>query len=85
MTLNTMCPNHHASSSESEIASVTAAAESLMGPSKASGDAVEILPDSGGYRVKEIPAFTNEVARESIELATAPEHRAWQFHAPVEE
>ncbi|KAL1895499.1 hypothetical protein Sste5346_005308 [Sporothrix stenoceras] len=86
ITLNTVCPNPYGGpASASEIQFVTDAFESLMGPSEASGDAVEILPGSGGYRVKEIPVFTNEVAHESIKLATAPEHRAWQFHAPVEE
>ncbi|EON98384.1 putative short chain dehydrogenase protein [Phaeoacremonium minimum UCRPA7] len=65
------------------LGSLTKAFEHLMGKSDVSGQAIEILPGNEGFRVKEIPEFTNNIAMESIKMATDPEHRAWKLHAPV--
>ncbi|CAK7200310.1 hypothetical protein SEUCBS139899_003001 [Sporothrix eucalyptigena] len=97
ITLNTLCPNivetgistgaFYDKAREKglliTLESLTKAFEYLMGDSDVSGNAIEILPGNDGFRIKELPAFTNDEARESIALATAPDHRAWKMHAPI--
>lgn len=62
---------------------MTKAFDYLMGESVVSGEAIEVLPGDDGFRVKEAPEFTNDIARAGVELATAPDHRAWKLHEPI--
>ncbi|KAL6407401.1 15-hydroxyprostaglandin dehydrogenase [Ilyonectria robusta] len=65
--------------------SLVAAFESLLGASDISGEAIEVLPGDGGWRIKEIPEYTNEKCRMSVEMTRDRSHRSHKFHEPVAE
>ncbi|KAJ5814260.1 uncharacterized protein N7503_001010 [Penicillium pulvis] len=97
ITLNAICPNivktnistgafYDKAGARGLLISVDTlveAFESLLGDSDTSGEAVEILPGDEGYRVKEIPEYTNDKCKESVEMTTDRSHRSFQFHQPI--
>ncbi|EXJ71204.1 uncharacterized protein A1O5_06198 [Cladophialophora psammophila CBS 110553] len=98
ITLNAICPNivrTNISTGEFyqnadarglliHVDSLVEAFESLLGASDVSGEAIEILPGNEGHRIKEIPEYTNEKVKESVELTQNRSHRSRKFHEPVE-
>jgi NAD(P)-dependent dehydrogenase (short-subunit alcohol dehydrogenase family) len=97
ITLNAICPNivkTNISTGEfyeraakrgllCETDVLVDAFESLMGTSETSGEAVEVLPGDEGFRIKEIPDYTTEKCRESVEMTHDRSHRSFKFHQPV--
>ena len=82
ITLNAICPNIVRTGLSSDewydmletkgllidVESMPNVFKFLMGNNDISGEAIEVLPGDGGYRVKEWPEFTNEKCRESVEI-----------------
>lgn len=97
ITLNTICPTIVATGistgtfyQQAEEKGLLVTLDALMDAfdyvmtSDVSGEAIEILPGGDGHAIKEGPKFTDEKCKQSIELARAPEHRAWKFHECLE-
>lgn len=97
ITLNAICPNivktnistgEFYSNAEEKgllisVDTLVEAFESLLGGNGMSGEAVEVLPGSEGYRVKEIPEYTNEKVKQSVEMTLNRPHRSHKFHEPI--
>jgi hypothetical protein len=99
ITLNAICPNivkTNISTGEFydkagerglliTVDSLVEAFESLLGENTTSGEAVEILPGSDGFRIKEIAEYTNDKVKESVEMTLNRSHRSRKFHEAVQE
>lgn len=97
ITLNAICPNIVRTSISTgdfydkadekglciSVDSLVESFEFLLGASKISGEAVEILPGKEGHRIKEIPEYSTDTVRESVELTQNRSHRSHKFHQPV--
>ncbi|KAF5001546.1 hypothetical protein FDECE_10894 [Fusarium decemcellulare] len=96
ITLNTICPNIVAAGISTgsfyekaeardhliTLEALTSAFEHVM-TTGISGEAIEVLSGDEGFLIRKDPEFTNEKCKQSIELARAPDHRAWKLHEPI--
>jgi hypothetical protein len=59
------------------VETLLGAFEELLGDCTTSGEAIEILPGSGGSKIKERPEYTSEECKISVELAHARSYKAF--------
>lgn len=58
--------------------------EALLGDAPGSGDAIEVLPGDGGFRVKERPEYTNEKCQISVEMVQERTYNAFKARREAE-